>query len=394
MRIETIAILGSTGSIGKNTLEIVKKTKKFKVVLIAANKNFLKISEQIKTFNPRVVIVVNTSVYTQIKKKYQKKNIIFLNNFYDIERYIKKIDVTVSAIPGIAGLEPTIKFTKLSKNILLANKEAIICGWELIKKIAIKYSTKITPIDSEHFSIGLLTKKISNDEVKKIYITASGGPFLKLPIKKFKVIKPKDAIKHPKWKMGKKISVDSATLMNKVLEVTEALKLFPFKLNKYEIVVHPQSLIHAIIKLKNGTSFLLYHLPDMKIPIGNALLKNFNYSTFLTKKKEKQKNENYNLDFLPVNKKKFPLVKLITKMNAAKSAPIIINAANEIFVDEFLNNNIDFNDISTYLNLVLRNKNYIKTSNMPSNSIKNIYRIDNWARSLALQIIKKKKTNV
>ena len=394
MRIETIAILGSTGSIGKNTLEIVKKTKKFKVVLIAANKNFLKISEQIKTFNPRVVIVVNTSVYAQIKKKYQKKNIIFLNNFYDIERYIKKIDVTVSAIPGIAGLEPTIKFTKLSKNILLANKEAIICGWELIKKIAIKYSTKITPIDSEHFSIGLLTKKISNDEVKKIYITASGGPFLKLPIKKFKVIKPKDAIKHPKWKMGKKISVDSATLMNKVLEVTEALKLFPFKLNKYEIVVHPQSLIHAIIKLKNGTSFFLYHLPDMKIPIGNALLKNFNYSTFLTKKKEKQKNENYNLDFLPVNKKKFPLVKLITKMNAAKSAPIIINAANEIFVDEFLNNNIDFNDISTYLNLVLRNKNYIKTSNMPSNSIKNIYRIDNWARSLALQIIKKKKTNV
>ena len=194
--------------------------------------------------------------------------------------------------------------------------------------------------------------------------------------------------------MGKKISVDSATLMNKVLEVTEALKLFPFKLNKYEIVVHPQSLIHAIIKLKNGTSFLLYHLPDMKIPIGNALLKNFNYSTFLTKKKEKQKNENYNLDFLPINKKKFPLVKLITKMNAAKSAPIIINAANEIFVDEFLNNNIDFNDISTYLNLVLRNKNYIKTSNMPSNSIKNIYRIDNWARSLALQIIKKKKTNV
>jgi len=394
MRKETIAILGSTGSIGKNTLEIVKKTKKFKVVLIAANKNFLKISEQIKTFNPRVVIVVNASVYTQIKKKYQKRNIIFLNNFYDIERYIKKIDVTVSAIPGIAGLEPTIKFTKLSKNILLANKEAIICGWELIKKIAIKYSTKITPIDSEHFSIGLLTKKISNDEVKKIYITASGGPFLKLPIKKFKVIKPKDAIKHPKWKMGKKISVDSATLMNKVLEVTEALKLFPFKLNKYEIVVHPQSLIHAIIKLKNGTSFFLYHLPDMKIPIGNALLKNFNYSTFLTKKKEKQKNENYNLDFLPVNKKKFPLVRLITKMNAAKSAPIIINAANEIFVDEFLNNNIDFNDISTYLNLVLRNKNYIKTSNMPSNSIKNIYRIDNWARSLALQIIKKKKTNV
>ena len=391
MRRETIVILGSTGSIGKNTLEIVKKTKKFKVVLIAANKNFLKISEQIKTFNPRVVIVVNTSVYTQIKKKYQKRNIIFLNNFYDIERYIKKIDVTVSAIPGIAGLEPTIKFTKLSKNILLANKEAIICGWELIKKIANKYSTKITPIDSEHFSIGLLTKKISNDEVKKIYITASGGPFLKLPIKKFKVIKPKDAIKHPKWKMGKKISVDSATLMNKVLEVTEALKLFPFKLNKYEIVVHPQSLIHAIIKLKNGTSFFLYHLPDMKIPIGNALLKNFNYSTFLTKTKEKQKNENYNLDFLPVNKKKFPLVKLITKMNAAKSAPIIINAANEILIDLFLKKKISFNSISDYVFKVLKDKNYKKYAIYKPSNLNKINIIDNWSRITVLKIINQKK---
>ena len=190
--------------------------------------------------------------------------------------------------------------------------------------------------------------------------------------------------------MGKKISIDSATLMNKVLELSEALKLFPFHKKKYEIIIHPQSLVHAIIKLKNGTTFFLYHLPDMKIPIGNSLYKKFNYSHF-TKLKNKKFSDINNLEFLPVDKKKFPTINLIPSMKAHKSAPIIINAANEIFVDEFLKNNIQFNDISTYLNLVLKDKNYIKTSNMSSNSIKNIYKINDWAKNLAYQTIKKNK---
>jgi len=389
MKKKTIAILGSTGSIGQSTLDIVKKTKKFKVELIIANKNYIKIVDQIKFFKPRLVIISNEKVYLKIQKKFKNKNIIILNSITKIHKYIRSIDVTVSAIPGIVGLEPTIFFTKISKKILIANKEAIICGWSLIKKNSVKYKTELIPIDSEHFSIATLLKNYSNDQIEKIYITASGGPFLNLKKNKFKNITPKEAIKHPKWNMGKKISVDSATLMNKVLEITEALKLFPFSLKKYEIVIHPESLIHAIIKLKNGTSLFLQHPPDMKIPIGNALLKNFNYRNFFSNKR-KVEDKIQNLNFNSVDPTKFPVVKLIPVMNSRKSSPIIINAANEIFVDEFLKNNIRFNDISFYLEHILKNKSYIKTSNLPSDSIKNINKINNWAKNVALQIIRKK----
>ena len=391
MQLKTIAVLGSTGSIGLNTLEIIKKTKKFRVVLIAANSNYQKILSQIRIFEPKVVIVNNWNVFLKIKEAHKYKKNIILNNFSNLKKYLKKVDITVSAIPGIAGLEPTLTFVKISKKILLANKESIVCGWNLIKKNATKYNTKLVPIDSEHFSISELTKQHTNNEIEKIYITASGGPFLKLDKKKFKYIKLKDAIKHPKWKMGKKISVDSATLMNKVLEVIEAIKLFPFDAHKYEVIIHPQSLIHAIVKLKNGTTYFLYHLPDMKIPISNALFDGkFNYLKYF---KDKNKNflSNQNLEFFPADESKFTTLKLIPKMKIAISSPIVINAANEIFVDEFLKKNIHFNDISTYLNLVLKDKNYIKTSMMPSNTIKNINKIDTAARELAYKIINKKK---
>ena len=391
MQPKTIAVLGSTGSIGLNTLEIIKKTKKFRVVLIAANSNYQKILSQIRIFEPKIVVVNNWNVFLKIKEAHKYKKNIILNNFSNLKKYLKKVDITVSAIPGIAGLEPTLTFVKISKKILLANKESIVCGWNLIKKNATKYNTKLVPIDSEHFSISELTKQHTNNEIEKIYITASGGPFLKLDKKKFKNIKLKDAIKHPKWKMGKKISVDSATLMNKVLEVIEAIKLFPFDAHKYEVIIHPQSLIHAIVKLKNGTTYFLYHLPDMKIPISNALFDGkFNYLKYF---KDKNKNflSNQNLEFFPVDESKFTTLKLIPKMKIAISSPIVINAANEIFVDEFLKKNIHFNDISTYLNLVLKDKNYIKTSMMPSNTLKNINKIDTAARELAYKIINKKK---
>ena len=387
MKLKTVALLGSTGSIGETTLDIIKNTKNFKVELIIANSNYLKILSQIKIFKPNIVVVNNYKVYLKIKKKKLNK-IIILNNIFNLEKYIKKIDITVSAIPGIAGLEPTLKFIKLSKKILLANKESIVCGWKLIKKNSLKYKTKLIPIDSEHFSISELTRHHTNNEVEKIYITASGGPFLNLNKKHFKNVTPIDAIKHPKWKMGKKISVDSATLMNKVLELTEAVKLFPFDSHKYEIIIHPQSLVHAIVKFKNGTTYFLYHIPDMKIPISHALFDGkLNYLKYF---KNKNNLCDQNLEFFPVDKNKFTTLRLIPKMNAGESSPIIINATNEIFVDEFLKNNIRFSDIFEYLNLVLRDKNYIKTTNMSSNSIKNIYKIDDWARSLAYKIINKK----
>ena len=184
MKLKTIALLGSTGSIGQSTLEIIKKTKQFKVILIIANSNFSKIISQIKNFKPKVIVINNLKTYLKTKKIKKFKNIIILNNLINIKKYIKKIDITVSAIPGIAGLDPTLIFIKLSKKVLLANKESIVCGWQLIKKNAKKYKTQLIPIDSEHFSILQLTKQYSKEEIEKIYITASGGPFLYLDKKK------------------------------------------------------------------------------------------------------------------------------------------------------------------------------------------------------------------
>ena len=242
-------------------------------------------------------------------------------------------------------------------------------------------------IDSEHFSIKKLLENIKNEDVEKIYITASGGPFLNLPKKKLKFITPKDAIKHPKWSMGKKISVDSATLMNKILELMEAYKLFPYDFDKYEILIHPQSLVHAIVKLKNGITKLLYHQPDMTIPIANAI---FNFKLNINKLSIKNRNIE-NLDFFKVDKKKFPIVKLIPLLNKYISTPIIINAANEILIDQFLKKKISFNSISSYLFKVLKDKNYKKYAIQSSTNLNKIHMIDKWSRETALKIIKKYK---
>ncbi len=385
-----IAILGSTGTIGNTTLKIISKTNKFKVVLLLANINVSKILKQIKDFKPKIVVVMNEQSYLKIKKKVRNKKTIVLNDFKNLNKYLKKIDITVSAIPGIAGLKPTIHFTKLSKKILIANKESVVCGWDIIKNIAKKFKTEIVPVDSEHFSIKELSKNYSNEDIEKIYITASGGPFLKLKKNDFKKIKPKAALNHPKWKMGSKISIDSATMMNKVLELIEALRLFPYKFEKYEIVIHPQSLVHAIVKFNNGITKFLYHEPDMSIPILNAL---FNFEINAKEKKLfKRKKQNIeNLQFLKVDKKRFPAMHLITKKNMSKSAPIIINAANEIFVDQFLKSKISFNSIYSYLSLVLKDKNYIKYANMKSSNIDKVLKIDKWARNVSMLIINKAK---
>ena len=387
---KTISILGSTGSIGTTTLNIVEKKKNLlRVNILSANSNYIRICNQIIKFNPKIYIILNKKILLKVRKKFKNKKIKLINSYEELNNKNIKSDITVVAIPGIAGLEPTIFFIKKSKKVLLANKESIICGWNIINKIAKKNNTIIIPIDSEHFSIKTLLHNHSFSEIKKIYITASGGPFLNLPNNKFAKIKPSDAIKHPKWKMGKKISIDSATLMNKILELIEAVKIFSLPLNKFKIIVHPQSLVHAIVEFKNGLIKLLYHEPDMTIPISNALFdfkSNINnYTSTL-----KRKNIIENLVFKEVDKKKFPVIRLIPKLNNYFSTPIIINGANEIFVDQFLEKKISFNSIIQYLYLVLKDKNYKKYAIQRSNNLKNIYMIDKWSRATALKIIERK----
>ena len=387
-----IIILGSTGSIGLNTLKIVEKNKNlFNISLLSANKNYSLICNQIKKYNPEYFIIKNEKILKRIKERFKKKRIKFLNNFNNL-KFKKKVDITVSAIPGIDGLGPTIMMTKLSKKLLIANKEAVICGWNLIKKSSLRYKTQIIPVDSEHFSISRLIKNFDLKKIKKIYITASGGPFLNLKYNKFKKIKPKDALRHPKWKMGKKSQLTSATLMNKVLELIEAQKIFDIPSNKIGIIIHPESLVHAIIKLENGLSYFIYHETSMIIPLVNAIFdENLKINKILSEKKTNQSQLLKNLSFQKVNYKTFPSIKLIKKISEYPSTPIIINASNEILVDQFLRQNIPFLKIYKIIMTILNDRNYKKYAIRRPKNIKQILTIDNWARKLTLKKCQIKK---
>ncbi len=381
---KNITILGSTGSIGLNALKLITKKKNlFKINILCANKNYKLICEQIRKFKPKVFIINNFAVYLKIKKKFKNKNIKIINKIENQKNNFQKSDITIAAIPGIAGLKPTIELLKKSKKILIANKESIICGWRLIKKIASKNNTKIIPVDSEHFSIMKLLENHSIKEVKKIYLTASGGPFLNLKIAKLKNVRPHQAIKHPKWKMGKKISIDSATLMNKILEVIEANKLFSIDQKKIEIIIHPESLVHAIIEFKNGLCKFIYHQTTMLIPLANALFEKDLYIDDYIKPNKKKGNSIFfkNLNFLKVDKKRFPIIKLKNRMNEHISTPIIINAANEILVDLYLKEKISFNTFYKYLLKVLNDRNYRKYAIKEPKNIDQIFLVDKWSRN-------------
>ena len=278
---------------------------------------------------------------------------------------------------------------KFVNKLLIANKESIICGWEILKKDAKKYKTKIIPVDSEHYSIMKLLENHNNNEIKKIYLTASGGPFLKFKPNKLKYIKPKDAMKHPKWKMGKKISIDSSTLMNKILELIEAQKLFNIPNDKIDILIHPNSLVHAIIELKNGLKKFIYHETSMIIPLANAMFDGkLNIDNYFNNNLNKNKKIIENLIFEKVDKKIFPIIKLKNIANKYPSSAIIINASNEILVDHFLRKKIPFLSISKIIMGILRDRNYKKYAIRRPKNIKQINKIDNWARQITIKKIK------
>lgn len=373
---KSISIIGSTGSIGLSTLKIIEKKNIFKINLLSADKNLKLIVQQIKKYKPKYFVITNYPVYLKIKS-FNFKSCKILYEF-NLNVLNFKNDILVSAIPGIAGLKPTIDLLKFSKKLLIANKESIVCGWDIIKRIAKKYKTEIVPVDSEHFSLSKLIQKHKTKDIKKFYITASGGPFLNYSKNQFKDISPAQALKHPKWKMGKKISIDSATLMNKVLEVIEAQKLFSIPNEKIDIVIHPESLVHAIIELKNGLTEFIYHETSMIVPIANAIFDgNLTIKNFLNSKNNFLKST---LNFKKIDKKKFPLIKLKNLANKYPSAPIIINAANEIAVDQFLNNKIPFLGISEIIMSILKDRNFKKNAIKRPLNLDQIIKINNWSK--------------
>ena len=381
-----IAILGSTGSIGKTLIEIIKKDKKnFKIELLTANTNYQELLKQAKILNVKNIIITNKKSYLELKKK-KLKNIIIFNNFNCFDDiFIKKIDYVMSSISGIYGLKPTINIIKYTKKIAIANKEAIICGWHLIKKNINKYKTSFVPVDSEHFSVFYSLKGNNISNIEKIYLTASGGPLNNIPKNKFKSIKISEAINHPNWKMGKKISVDSATMMNKVFEIIEAKKIFDLKYEKLDILVHPSSYIHAITKFNDGMIKIIAHDTNMRIPIFNSLYEN---------KKKKIKSDQLNikklnfLNFKKVDKNKFPSLKLIKKLqNKDSLLETVIVLANDELVNLFLLKKINFNDIYNILQKLINMKEFKKfIKNKPGN-IESIISLNFYIRKKINKII-------
>ena len=340
-----IIILGSTGSIGKQTLEIIKKDKnKFKILLLSTDKNIKLLSKQIKTFKVKNIVVTNKEKYKVLKKRFKKIRI-----FPDFKKMDKKLitkaDYAMSAISGVEGLRPTIDIIKKTKRIAIANKESLICGWSLIQKELKKHKTEFIPVDSEHFSIWSVIKDYKKSDIEKVILTASGGPFLNKKIRKN--VSLRDAINHPNWSMGKKISIDSATMMNKIFEIIEAKKIFDIELNKFEILIHPKSYIHAIVKLKNGLIKIVAHDTNMQVPISNSIYMGSSNRKFIKTKKIDLKVLN-SLNLQKVNEKKFPVIKLLKKISKKNSLfDTILVSMNDELVNLFLKNKINFLDISS-----------------------------------------------
>ena len=375
-----IAILGSTGSIGKSTLKVIDKNRKsFDICFLSANNNYKELVKQAIKYKSKNILIKNKKFYQRTKKLLKNNKTKVYTGDISINKIISfKLDYTMSAIVGLAGLQPTIDSVKISKNLAIANKETIICGWEIISKLKRKFNTNILPVDSEHFSINELTKNKSNNQIEEIIITASGGPFLKMPLSKIKKVNPNQAIKHPNWSMGKKISVDSANLMNKVFEVIEATKLFNFEKKKYKILIHPQSYIHSVINFKNGLTKMILYNPNMQIPISNTLYQKEN--KFFYKKKIDHKILD-KMTFQKVNPKQFPSIKLVKKcLNLGPSTATIVNASNEVLVDLFLKGKIGFLDIVMSINKIFRDKEFKKYAKKKPKTVKDIKFIDEWAR--------------
>ena len=385
-----IAILGSTGSIGKQTLKIIKKDKKnFDVVLLSTNKNTKLILEQAKEFNVKNIVIKNYESYLKFKKKI--KYLKVHKNFDNLEQFIKKkLDYTMCAITGLEGLKPTLKIVKHTKTIAIANKESIICGWCLINKQLQKHKTKFIPVDSEHFSIWSVIKDLNSSVVENIIITASGGPFFNNKNNSLKIT-PKLASSHPNWKMGAKISVDSSTLMNKVFEIIEAKKIFNIELKKFKILIHPKSYVHAIVKLKNGLIKIVAHDTDMKIPITNSLYLNEN--KFIKTKKINVKILN-NLRLTEVNKKQFPLIKLLKTVPKNNTLfETLLVSMNDELVSLFLNKKISYDQISKNLLSQINSKSFSKFKRKKLNNLAQIEKLNNFVRlkTKTLSVISSKK---
>ena len=375
-----IVILGSTGTIGRALLKIINKDRNnFKINLLTADKNYKLLLKQANDFNVKNLIITNKKRFNLLKKESTCKNFNIFNDFNSFYKIFKsKVDYTMSSITGINGLEPTLNIIKYTKNIAIANKESIICGWELLNKELKKNSTNFIPVDSEHFSLWYGLKNLNTDNIEKIFLTASGGPFHSIPLKEFRNIKIAQALKHPNWKMGKKISVDSATMINKIYEVIEAKNIFNIPYKKIKILIHHKSYVHAMLKFDNGLTKIIAHDTTMNVPIFNTL-----YSNSDKKLKSKKVNINLlnNLNFNEIDIKRYPMIKLLNLLpNKSSLFETVIVSANDTLVELFLNHKIKFTDIQKKLFTIVNQKTFLKFKNKEPKKIKDIVELNKYVR--------------
>tara|TARA_A100001011_G_scaffold2455_1_gene2871 strand:+ start:1624 stop:2796 length:1173 start_codon:yes stop_codon:yes gene_type:complete len=385
---QKIAILGSTGSIGKNLLEIINKDRnKFEVVLLTANKNHSDLIKQAKKYNVKNLIIKNHKSYTLLKN-INLKGINIYNDYNNFNKFFKKkIDYVMSSISGMEGLGPTLNIIKFTKKIAIANKESIICAWNLIQHELVKNKTKFVPVDSEHFSLWYALKNLPSSEIEKVYLTASGGPLLKFSKLKLKNVKLSQALKHPTWKMGKKISIDSCTMMNKVFEVIEAKHLFNLSYKKITVLTHPNSYIHAVVKFKNGLIKIIAHDTTMKIPIFNSIKSD---KALSIKTNNLNLTKLNNLDLKKVNTKFFPVVNILKKLpNKISLYETVIVTINDLLVDQFLNKKITYKQLQDLLVKLTKKKLFTKYKKLKPKKFEDIILVKNKVSSIIFKTIKK-----
>lgn len=378
--IKIISILGSTGSIGTQTLDVVRSNKNlFKVEGLSTNKNIDLLLEQINEFKPKVVTIFDDDAYGDFYKKgYIEKINHKVSIYKSMEGLVEisrspSIDILVTAVVGMVGLLPTLEAIKKSTTIALANKETLVTAGSLVMSEAKKYKSNIIPVDSEHSAIFQCLNGERNNKIDKILLTASGGPFRGKTYKELISATKDDALKHPNWSMGKKITIDSSTLMNKGLEVIEAKWLFDVEPEDIEVYVHPQSIVHSMVQFEDSSVIAQLGCPDMKVPIQYAL------SYPLRLKSNFERLDLYkiaNLTFEKADMDVFPCLKIAYDcLKNGGTECTVLNAANEVLVDMFLNDKISFYDIPKYIKMALRDHNFIQTPNLDD-----ILKTDKWTR--------------
>ena len=378
-----IALLGSTGSIGTSTLEVIRRfPKEFEVVGLSAHCNVKVLKKQVDEFSPKVVVITDEESYNKFKESNPNFKQKLLYGWEGLGELCTsdEVNLIVNALVGAIGLLPSLKTLESKKDLAIANKEALVMAGKFLTDIAKKNGVQIIPIDSEHSALKQCLLAGERKEVRRLILTASGGPFYKRKIKNFKKITVEEALSHPTWNMGKKITIDSATLMNKGLEVIEAHWLFGIPTERIDVIIHSQSIVHSMVEYVDGSVIAQISYPDMKLPIQYAL---FCPQRFPAEHKTLDLSEVQGLSFDKVDKDKFPCLELAyVALKMGGTAPAVLNATNEVAVEAFLNKQISFVEIAELIKSILNSHQIQKEPNLTQ-----ILDADKWAREEAYKII-------